>query len=231
VDESPESAVGRHGGWPRLAAAAGIDERELRTRCARRKFRRGEVIFHEGDPAGTMHLLDIGHVAVKLTTPMGEIGLIDIFQPGDTFGEQSLVNGVGIRTATIVAVQRVETLALDGRTFSELRDGNPDLDRFLLMLVGERLHLTSQRLLEALYLPAEHRVLRCIDRLHTMFATSDQSSIPLTQNDVAEMAGVTRSTANRLLRQAQDSGLLTIGRGHIDVTNVSALRRRAGLKP
>jgi CRP/FNR family transcriptional regulator, cyclic AMP receptor protein len=220
----------RHGAWPRLAAAAGIDERELRTRCARRKFGRGEVIFHEGDPAGTMHLLEIGHVAVKLTTPMGEIGLIDIFQPGDTFGEQSLVNGIGIRTATIVAVERVETLALDSRTFRELRDGHPDLDRFLLMLAGERLHTTSQRLLDALYLPAGQRVLRCIDRLHTMFVTDRQSSIPLTQNDIAEMAGVTRSTANRLLRQAQESGLLNITRGHIEICDISAIRRRAGLK-
>ena len=178
-----------------------------------------------------MHLIDVGHVAVKLTTPMGEIGLIDVFQPGDTFGEQSLVDGVGVRTATTVAVGRVETLSLDYRSLCELRDHHPDVDRFLLMLVGERLRATSQRLLEALYLPAETRVLRCVDRMQQMFGTgSEEASIPLTQNDIAEMAGVTRSTANRVLRQAQQTGLLRISRAHIDVCDVSGVRRKAGLR-
>ena len=177
-----------------------------------------------------MHLIDIGHVAVKLTTPMGEIGLIDVFQPGDTFGEQSLFDGVGVRTASTVAVGRVETLSLDYHSLCELRDRHPDVDRFLLMLVGARLQATSQRLLEALYLPAETRVLRCVDRMQQMFAASSEPSIPLTQNDIAEMAGVTRSTANRLLRQAQDAGLIRISRAHIDVCDVSAVRRKAGLR-
>lgn len=218
-----------HPGWRTLAAAAGLDERELRSRCVRRKFRRGEVIFHEGDPAGSMHLVEIGHVAIKLTTPLGEIGLLDIFQPGDTFGEQSLVDGVGVRTATTVALERVETLALDNRSFSELRDSHPDVDRFLLMVVGARLQTTSGRLLEALYLPAEVRVLRCVERLREMFSPDQATSIPLTQNDVAEMAGVTRSTANRLLRHAQEEGFIRISRAHIDVLDIGVLRRKARL--
>jgi CRP-like cAMP-binding protein len=217
-------------GWARLAAAAGLNDRELRTRCSRRKFARGEVIFHEGDPAAVMHLIDVGHVAIKMTTPMGEIGLIDIFQPGDAFGEQSLIEGIGVRTATAVAVGRVETLCLDYHTLCDLRDHHPDVDRFLLMLVGARLHATSQRLLEALYLPAEMRVLRCLDRLQQMFAAGSESSIPLTQNDVAEMAGVTRSTANRVLRHTQEAGLIRISRAKIDVSDASALGRKAGLR-
>jgi CRP/FNR family cyclic AMP-dependent transcriptional regulator len=230
VDESPTSMGASRVGWARLAAAAGLNDRELRMRCVRRKFARGEVIFHEGDPAAVMHLIDVGHVAIKLTTPMGEIGLIDIRQPGDTFGEQSLIDGIGVRTATTVAVGRVETLCLDHHNLSDLRDHHPDIDRFLLMLVSERLNATSQRLLEALYLPAETRVLRCVDRLRQMFAAGSESSIPLTQNDVAEMAGVTRSTANRVLRHAQETGLIRISRAHIDVCDVSGLRRKAGLR-
>jgi CRP/FNR family transcriptional regulator, cyclic AMP receptor protein len=91
--------------------------------------------------------------------------------------------------------------------------------------------MTSGRLLEALYLPAEVRVLRCVKRLREMFTADGKSaSIPLTQNDVAEMAGVTRSTANRLLRHAQEEGVIRISRAHIDVIDVGALRRKARLK-
>ena len=188
------------------------------------------MVFHEGDPAGGMHLLEQGHVAVKLTTPLGEVGLIDVLHPGDTFGEQSLVDGVGFRTATVAAIERAETLALDIRSFRELRAVGAGVDQFLLTVISARLQATSNQLLEALYLPAETRVLRCVERLRVMFSTGTDHSIPLTQNDVAEMAGVTRSTANRLLRQAQEVGLIKIGRASIDVCDVEALRRKAGMK-
>lgn len=169
------------------------------------------------------------HVAVKLTTPLGEIGLIDVLHPGDTFGEQSLVDGVGVRTATVAAIERAEKLALDVRSFGELRHVNAGVDQFLLTVIGVRLQATSHQLLEALYLPAETRVLRCVERLRIMFSAGTDTSIPLTQCDVAEMAGVTRSTANRRLRHAQEIGLIRIGRAQIDVCDVAALRRKAGL--
>jgi hypothetical protein len=44
------------------------------------------------------------------------------------------------------------------------------------------------------------------------------------------MTGVTRSTANRLLRQAQTDGLVAIGRVHLEVLDAPALRKRAELR-
>ena len=55
--------------------------------------------------------------------------------------------------------------------------------------------------------------------------------IPLTQNDIATMTGVTRSTVNRLLRQAQAEGFVAVSRSSIEVVDEAALRRRAGLRP
>jgi CRP/FNR family cyclic AMP-dependent transcriptional regulator len=213
--------------WRAIAAAAGWDERELIKACRRRRFKRGEVIFHEGDPGGGLHLIDVGRVAVKLTTPAGEAGLLDVLQPGEAFGEQSLVHASGVRTATACAVGRVETLVLEPQTFAALRAGSRGVDEFLLMLVSRRLAATSQRLIDALYLPAEDRIRRSLRRLAAVFATGDGDDqvIPLTQNDIAEMAGVTRSTANRVLRELQTCGLITITRGRIEIADPDALTR------
>ena len=79
--------------WRMLCAPVGLDERALRAACRRRRFARGETVFHEGDPAGAFHLLEIGHVAIRLTTPLGDVAIIDVLEPGDTFGEQALVEG------------------------------------------------------------------------------------------------------------------------------------------
>jgi CRP-like cAMP-binding protein len=58
----------------------------------RRRFDKGEVIFHEGDPGDTMHLLAKGHVAVRVTTPLGDVATLLILKPGDFFGEVALVS-------------------------------------------------------------------------------------------------------------------------------------------
>jgi CRP/FNR family cyclic AMP-dependent transcriptional regulator len=213
--------------WRAIAAAAGWDEGELIKACRRRRFARGEVIFHEGDPGGGLHLIDVGRVAIKLTTPAGEAGLLDVLQPGEAFGEQSLVHTKGVRTATASAVGRVETLVLEPQTFTELRARSRGVDEFLVMLVSRRLAATSQRLVDALYLPAEDRIVRSLHRLATVFAADGEHVIPLTQGDIAEMAGVTRSTANRVLRELQAGGLIQITRGRIDITDPEAFERGA----
>jgi CRP-like cAMP-binding protein len=215
--------------WRALSAHAGLDERDLRAACRRRRYARGETIFHEGDPAGTFHLLDSGWVAIRLTTLLGDVSIIDILQPGDTFGEQVLIHGTGDRSASVTALDKVETLTIDAAGFTRLCDGNPAVNRFLLMVLSNRLRDTSHQLLEARYLPAEQRLYRCLHRLAELFEAQSRGVIPLTQSDVASMTGITRSTANRLLRQAEHDGMIVIGRGRIRVSDEPALRQRAGI--
>ncbi|NND75750.1 MAG: Crp/Fnr family transcriptional regulator [Ilumatobacter sp.] len=213
--------------WRSLSGQAGLDERELRAACRRRRYRRGDTVFHEGDPAGPFHLLDIGRVAVRLTTLLGDVSTIDILQPGDTFGEQTLIHGAGDRSATVVALDRVETLTLDAATFDELGARNPAVQRFLLMVLSNRLRATSHQLLEARFLSAEQRLAHCLSRLAHMFADESTDVIPLTQTDIASMTGVTRSTVNRLLHQAAADGTIEIARGRLRVLDAARLHHRA----
>lgn len=215
--------------WRTLGELAGLDERTLRTTCSHRRYDRGVVVFHEGDPAGALHLIDRGRVAIRLTTPLGDTATIDVLRAGDTFGEQALVDGGGARTATVTAIERTETLCLDRVAFDRLRAANAGVDRFLVMVFAARLQATSRQLLDALYLPAETRVMRCLARMHDMFSTTGQGGVPLTQAEIASMAGVTRSTANRVLKRGQAEGVLALRRAAVDVLDLARLRKEAAL--
>ena len=81
------------------------------------------MIFHEGDPAGALHLIDAGHVAIRLTTVLGDVAIVDVLQNGESFGERVLVHGDGERSATAVAMSAVETLTLDPASFERLSEG------------------------------------------------------------------------------------------------------------
>ena len=52
-----------------------------------RAFSRGEVVFHEGDPGNTIHLVRQGMFAVRAATTAGRSLIIDVLADGDIFGE------------------------------------------------------------------------------------------------------------------------------------------------
>lgn len=140
--------------------------------------------------------------------------------PGEAIGEQSLLRQGGRRTASAVALDRVETLYLTRPAFDELRGSHPEVDRFVIALLEARLQAVTDRLLAALYLPAQARVLHCIEDVLTTFGTD---IIPLTQDDIASMAGTTRPTTNRILQKIADGGVIRLRRGQITVVDRKAL--------
>ena len=79
-----------------------------------RRYPRGEVIFHEDDPADRMHLIVEGRVKISIASEDGRERDIALFQSGDCFGEMALLDGSN-RSATATAVDATETMVLFGR--------------------------------------------------------------------------------------------------------------------
>jgi CRP/FNR family transcriptional regulator, cyclic AMP receptor protein len=131
------------------------------------------------------------------------------------------------RSATAVALEQVETRPLDAAEFARLRASDQRLNDFLMRALTARLRSTTDHLLEALFVPVETRVLRRLATLAEEFASGDGDVVlPLSQEDVAAMAGTTRPTANRVLRAAERDGLIALRRGHIAIVDQGALARR-----
>ena len=215
--------------WPVLASVPPDDRDRLVARLRRLAYRRDEVIFHQGDPADTLHLIAAGHVTVRVTLPGGEFVIVAIFGPGDAFGELALVGGPRPRGATVIALEPCETLSLGRDQFERLRASYPGVNRFLVELLSTRVERLNGYLLEALYVPAERRVLRRLLDLCQLYAGDEQHIvIPVTQEMLASLAGTTRPTANQVLGRLAASQLVEVSRGQIVVLNRSELRRRAG---
>ena len=194
----------------------------------RRRFARREVLFHEGDIGDTVHLLDRGRVAVRITTPLGEVATLRVRGPGEVIGEVALLHQSSRRTATVVALERTETLTLHRDAFAELRHNHPSVDEFLLSLLADEVRRLSNLLVEALYVPAETRVLRRLSALTELYGDGDHApEIPLTQEDLASLAGTSRSTVNRVLGMIEKDGVVEVSRGRITVVDVTTLEQRA----
>jgi CRP/FNR family transcriptional regulator, cyclic AMP receptor protein len=218
--------------WRILHDLCEADRERVLTAATRRRFARDEIVVHQGEPGAAFHLLASGRVAVRVTTPDGEIVILSVLSPGDFFGEQALLGPRHQRTASVVALEPVETLALDAARFEALRREQPSVERFLVEVLAAQVRRLTAHLVEALHVPAEQRTLRRLLGLAHQYRTPNGGPVvvPVTQQDLATMAGTTRPTANRVLRAMEDAGALRLARGRIEVLDVQALRREAGAR-
>ena len=109
------------------------------------RFSRGDTVFRFGDPGESLFLVRSGKVQVFVENFQGDkIPLADN-EPGDIFGEISLLDG-GPRTATAVAIEDSECLSLDREKLLEFVTRHPHAALDLLTVMGRRLRSTDELL-------------------------------------------------------------------------------------
>jgi CRP-like cAMP-binding protein len=210
--------------WPLLRPLDEEDRRRVLAAASRHRYGRGEAIFREGDPGDSLHLLDKGHVAVQMTTPLGDVLTLAVLGPGEMFGELAAVSSEPHRSATIRSLDRTETLVIRGDEFTELRRRHPSLNELLLELASARIPRLSSQLAEALFVRVDKRVLRRVLALAELYGGCRAgTTIPVRQDDIAELAGATRPTVNRALKEAAAGGAIEVGRGRIAVVDPERL--------
>ena len=213
--------------WQLLDDLPDEDRRAVLARMQRRTFARGDVLFHEGDPADTLHLLAEGRVMARRTTPLGDSASLRVLGPGRALGDVALAAGPARRTSTIVALEPTVTLAISFDEFRRLMREYPVIRDRLETLLSARVRRLSDQLVEALYLPSDRRVVhRLLDLCDQYGQNGDRVVVPLTQTDLSQLAGAARPTTNRVLRALEGDGLVRLHRGRIEVLDVPGLRLR-----
>ncbi|RDI53902.1 Crp/Fnr family transcriptional regulator [Nocardia mexicana] len=212
-----------------LRGLSDLERREILASCTPRRFKRREILCHEGDPGDCLHLVKSGRLIVRVATPFGNTATLTMLGPGHSFGELAVADSNSRRTATVEAVENAETLTLSRAQLTALRETYPAIDRVIIGTLAAQVRRLSAQVLEALYLPVETRVVRrLVDLARIYGGSSPIAEIRLNQDDLASMAGTTRATANKVLRDLQQRNILALTRGRITVVDRAALLRAAG---
>jgi CRP-like cAMP-binding protein len=202
------------------------DVRRFLALARRRTFKRDETVFHKGDPADAVHLITKGRFARRVLSPTGQSAMLAVRGPGETFGELALVwPGMG-RLVTVFALEKGETLSVAGEAFRSLLGTHPELKDVLVRLLAERLRLADERAIASHFLDADARVRWALLQLVPVYRSGDEIVVPLTQENLAELAGTARATVNRVLRDEQARGAVSLERGRVRVLDPDALGAR-----
>ena len=198
--------------------------RDVLADARKRTFRRGEVVYHQGDPGDSIQVIERGHFALRVVTPRGDVCMMRLYGPGDVFGRVAVGPVEAVRSMTVVSLEAGETREMFRRQLDELRARHPSVNDALIALTGLELYRSSVKRLEALYVDADRRVRRCLLELGEAF---DDGGIPLTQDDIAAFAGTSRNTVSRVLNEEERRGTIAKRRRSIALLDVDELSRWA----
>jgi CRP-like cAMP-binding protein len=185
-----------------------------------RRFRRGEVIFHLGDPGDALFVIVSGDVKISLPSETGEEAILATLGSGAVFGELALLDGAP-RSASATAQTATETVVLPRDRFRELIATEAGVrDALLASIAGELRRLTTH-VEELHFLDITGRLAARLVRLAVDGGIRLRKN--LTQGDLASMVGCTRQSVNKLLGQFTDDGLIRLEREGIVVTDLDGL--------
>jgi CRP-like cAMP-binding protein len=197
-----------------------------------RRFRRGETVFHVGDPGDALFIVMAGSIKITLPADSGDEAILATLRAGDFFGELALLDGAP-RSATAVAIEPTETYVLSRDGFRELIATQSQMREALLATLAAEVRRLTNHVEELHFLDITGRL---ASRLVRLSAESGATRLadggvrlagPLTQGDLAAMIGCTRQSVNKLLGLFSDDGFIRLERDRIVVLDLDGLKRTA----
>ncbi len=217
---------------PQMPLFAGLTRDELAALAEflrPRVFRKGSVIFSEGDPGTTLYLVEDGDVKLTILSPGGKEVILALLGPGGFFGELAALDG-GSRSATATAKTASRLMLLDREHLLEFLEHHPRASASMLAALSRRLRRTTDRVHDAAFLDGPTRLAKTLLQLAEARSQPGPDGVlrtpRLTQEELAEMVGGTRESVNRWLRILVGEGLVRRRRNLVTVLDPEGLRRR-----
>lgn len=185
-----------------------------------RRVADGEFVFLAGTVADSVNLLADGRIKVIRETEGGQEVILRMIQPGELFGG---AGGWGEERypASAVALGHAVVLRLPARAFSSLIAAYPDFAVAVIHQLAERLRVAERRIEELQTQRVERRIahtlLRLADKAGVKTAEGIRINLPLSRQDLADLAGTTLSTASRTLSTWDQAGLIQAGRERVTI--------------
>lgn len=190
-----------------------------------RRFRRGDIIFHQGDPGGCLYITKTGRVRIYLTSEDGREITFRLYGPGTAFGEFSVLDN-GPRSASASALTEATTFVLYRDDLLQLMREHFGLVEHVIAMLTERLRYTTSYSAQLAFLSVPGRVAAILMQLASAELSDDPVRLDLTQQELATFASTTREWVNRALRDFAELGIVRLERGAVIVLDPSSLRAR-----
>jgi CRP-like cAMP-binding protein len=197
----------------------------------RKEYPAGATLCLEGDPATQVFVLLTGWVKILSSTKDGHEMVLALRGNGDIVGETA-GETTGHRNATMRAIDAVCALTVGYDRFGSFLEAHPGANRAYRRVVSRKFNDTDAILRGRTGTLGSRRLagvlLDLADRCGQSVNGGIYLMLPLTQDDLASLAGTSRATVTRALSSWRKRGFILTTQRHITITDLEALRRVAG---
>jgi CRP-like cAMP-binding protein len=172
-------------------------------------FRKGEVVFTQGDPADSIFHIEKGKLKLTVVSSQGKEAVIALLGGGDFFGEGCLAGQIK-RMSTATAMTDCETVRLDKLEMVRvLRDEPVFAELFLHHLLSRNIRI-EEDLVDQLFNSSEKRLARVLLLLANFGKAGKTEPVvaKMSQEMLAEIVGTTRARVNFFMNKFRKLGFI-----------------------
>jgi CRP/FNR family transcriptional regulator, cyclic AMP receptor protein len=202
--------------------------RALCQHVTNRHFRRGELLFNEGDACSGLFLVASGKVRIFKMSAGGREQVLALEGPGSSFAELPVFDG-GNYPASASAEEDTEVLFISRKDFQNFCREHPDVGLKVIAVVGSRLRRLVGIIEDLSFTTVRHRLIGLILRLAKASGRVSKEGVfvELTKShqDLAAELGTVRELVSRNLSRLQAEGFLEVDGRRITVKDLTGLKR------
>ncbi|MEP6887350.1 MAG: Crp/Fnr family transcriptional regulator [Nitrospirales bacterium] len=195
------------------------------------RYRKGQFIFREGDPAEFFHIVKEGTVKCVKTSSDGKEVTLKVLMPGDLFCCEAAVFDGSPHPGCAQPMGEVSVLRLRKKAYFEMLKRNPDAAVEVIKYLGTRLHEAQEKTKVLALEGADQRLAGLLVSLVERSSVRDESgyrlTVRLTRQDLANMVGITTETAIRIMGRFKRASLVTGTAKRLTILDLPRLKQLA----
>ncbi len=188
-------------------------------------LKKGQFLFQRGDEGGALFVIIRGTIEISAADAAGHRFLLNYLGPGQCLGEISILDGLP-RSANAAAATACHLVSLQSEAVSALGRQYPEFGLGLARLLVERVRWLSNSVDDFTARSTDCRLARRLLVMASRFADAN-GAIAFSQTELAEFAGTTRESANRILKGWHKQGWITMARRKLIVLERGPLEKIA----
>jgi CRP/FNR family transcriptional regulator, cyclic AMP receptor protein len=200
----------------------------LRSLGRRRDFRDGQVLSRQGQPGGSVLLLDDGLVKVTVSSSGGKEVLLGLYGAGEILGEVSALQG-GERSATITGHGPGALTEISATRFREFVVSRPDLLSAVLAPAAQRLRKADMDRLSYVGTDVGGRVASTLLCWADRYGLTSREGVVLgvraSRRELAQAVAASEKTVDDVLTVLSRAGLIKTGRRRFVLVDPAGLSR------
>lgn len=205
-----------------------LTDRELEALAhslGKRTFGKGMIIFHKGSPGRSLYIIESGKVRIFLLSRSGQEISVNVYGPGEVFGEMAILDGLP-RSAGAMVMEKTVVYTLYRDDFLRCIETSPRMARSIIEELSSRLRYTTDYVEHLAFLDVNGRVAAKLLELADRYGLKGEGieiDMRLTQTELASWVAARRESVNKVLSNLRDQGLIEVDGQRITILDPAGL--------